>query len=373
MRRYYGSFIVLRRPRRDDPQREFATARSIRSVKDKWGIPVLRFHWKWSEHETRQAAHMQKTFADIIERDGRARARRRSQTDGAKAIAPGGSIIHEVGGAIMGTDAEDLGDQPVVPDLGRARICSSPTARCSPRTRTRIRRSRSWRSPGAPPTTFSSACGARSCDGSAHDDQVGAGGERGLAAARPAVARRRRSRACRRRATARIRTCSRLYQPGELWPLTLDGAAAPARGSALRPHHSGRRALPERLGRRRGRLHRRVDERALPGAASATGRSCSDGFAWLDARGHAALRQGICRARRRRSRTPSAMTSATHRRAEPALREAAHFFARYRDLTAGGFYSTPAGPQGPRLRRQRAARALSTDRRPSCSKKLDLP
>ena len=25
------------------------------SVKDKWGIPVLRFHWKWSEHEINQA------------------------------------------------------------------------------------------------------------------------------------------------------------------------------------------------------------------------------------------------------------------------------------------------------------------------------
>ncbi|GAC1311050.1 MAG: hypothetical protein NVSMB10_19050 [Steroidobacteraceae bacterium] len=30
-------------------------------------------------------------------------------------------------------------------------------------------------------------------------------------------------------------------------------------------------------------------------------------------------------------------------RAAAALREAAHFFARYRDLTAGGFYSSPAG------------------------------
>ena len=28
-------------------------------------------------------------------------------TDGAKAIAPGGSIIHEVGGAIMGSDAKN--------------------------------------------------------------------------------------------------------------------------------------------------------------------------------------------------------------------------------------------------------------------------
>ena len=37
---------------------------------DQWGIPVLRFHWKWSEHETKQAAHMQKTFAEIIEAMG---------------------------------------------------------------------------------------------------------------------------------------------------------------------------------------------------------------------------------------------------------------------------------------------------------------
>ena len=39
-------------------------------VKDKFGIPVLRFHWKWSEHEIGQAAHMQKTAADIIEAMG---------------------------------------------------------------------------------------------------------------------------------------------------------------------------------------------------------------------------------------------------------------------------------------------------------------
>jgi hypothetical protein len=32
-------------------------------------------------------------------------------------------------------------------------------------------------------------------------------------------------------------------------------------------------------------------------------------------------------------------------RAPPALHEAAHFFARYRDLTAGGFYSSPIGRQ----------------------------
>ena len=75
------------------------------NLKDKWGIPVLRFHWKWSEHETRQAAHMQKTFAELIEAMG-GKVRSKPETDGAKAIEPGGKIIHEVGGTIMGADAK---------------------------------------------------------------------------------------------------------------------------------------------------------------------------------------------------------------------------------------------------------------------------
>ena len=75
-------------------------------VKDKWGIPVSRFHWKWSEHEIRQAAHMQQTFADIITAMG-GRMRKPPEKDGRKAIQPGGFIIHEVGGAIMGEAREN--------------------------------------------------------------------------------------------------------------------------------------------------------------------------------------------------------------------------------------------------------------------------
>jgi len=71
------------------------------AVKDKWGIPVLRFHWKFSEHEIRQAAHMQRTFADWLEAMGATEVRR-PDPDGRQAIEPGGSIIHEVGGTIMG-------------------------------------------------------------------------------------------------------------------------------------------------------------------------------------------------------------------------------------------------------------------------------
>ena len=34
---------------------------------DQWGIPVLRFHFKWTEYELRQAKDMQETFKSIIE------------------------------------------------------------------------------------------------------------------------------------------------------------------------------------------------------------------------------------------------------------------------------------------------------------------
>jgi len=35
-------------------------------VVDRWGIPVLRFHWQWSDHEHRQVKHMQETFRALI-------------------------------------------------------------------------------------------------------------------------------------------------------------------------------------------------------------------------------------------------------------------------------------------------------------------
>ena len=75
-------------------------------VADKWGIPVLRFHWKWSEHELRQAAHMRKTFGEFTERMG-GKIISGGDTDGGKAISRGGEIIHEVGTCRMGDTAEN--------------------------------------------------------------------------------------------------------------------------------------------------------------------------------------------------------------------------------------------------------------------------
>jgi hypothetical protein len=102
MRRYYGSFVNFD-GRGEMIPNEHSWCEIDPATRDRWGIPVLRFHWQWSEHETRQAAHMQKTFGQIIEAMG-GRVKGEVKTDGVQAIAPGGSIIHEVGGAIMGED-----------------------------------------------------------------------------------------------------------------------------------------------------------------------------------------------------------------------------------------------------------------------------
>ena len=101
-RRYYGSFVGFA-GRGEMIPNENSYCEIDANLKDKWGIPALRFHWQWSEHETRQAAHMQKTFAGIIEAMG-GKVMGEVKTDGAEAISPGGFIIHEVGGAMMGAD-----------------------------------------------------------------------------------------------------------------------------------------------------------------------------------------------------------------------------------------------------------------------------
>jgi choline dehydrogenase-like flavoprotein len=75
------------------------------NVVDKWGIPVLRFHFKWSEYEIRQAKDMQETFRAIIEAAG-GEYKTKTPLNGERpfGIAEGGKIIHEVGTARMGAD-----------------------------------------------------------------------------------------------------------------------------------------------------------------------------------------------------------------------------------------------------------------------------
>lgn len=103
MRRYYGADIGLA-GRGEMIPNEDCYAELDPDLKDKFGIPVLRFHWKWAEHEINQATHMRQTFHELVDRLGGTVTSGKS-TDGKAAIAKGGQIIHEVGCARMGADA----------------------------------------------------------------------------------------------------------------------------------------------------------------------------------------------------------------------------------------------------------------------------
>ncbi len=72
------------------------------TVVDEWGIPVLRFHWKWSDYEINQARHAQQTFHEIIATAGG----KVTYSSGPPnwGISRGGEIIHEVGTVRCGND-----------------------------------------------------------------------------------------------------------------------------------------------------------------------------------------------------------------------------------------------------------------------------
>jgi choline dehydrogenase-like flavoprotein len=72
---------------------------------DQWGIPVLRFNWKWSDNEIKMAKDMQETFRAIVEEAGGV-FQSKARPDGERpyGIADGGVIIHEIGTARMGNN-----------------------------------------------------------------------------------------------------------------------------------------------------------------------------------------------------------------------------------------------------------------------------
>lgn len=69
---------------------------------DRWGIPVLRFHFKWSEHELKMQQHMENTFAEILQTMGGTPVK--SPRPPEDKISIGGMIIHELGTVRMGDD-----------------------------------------------------------------------------------------------------------------------------------------------------------------------------------------------------------------------------------------------------------------------------
>jgi choline dehydrogenase-like flavoprotein len=74
------------------------------TVVDKWGIPVLRFHFKFGDYEYNQAKHMQETFRAIITEMGGTPMTPMPTAAQGYGIEAGGRIIHEAGVTRMGND-----------------------------------------------------------------------------------------------------------------------------------------------------------------------------------------------------------------------------------------------------------------------------
>jgi choline dehydrogenase-like flavoprotein len=72
---------------------------------DRFGIPVLRFHWKFADYEINQAKHMQETFRSLIVAMGGTPTSQMPTREQNYNLAAGGTIIHELGGARMGSYA----------------------------------------------------------------------------------------------------------------------------------------------------------------------------------------------------------------------------------------------------------------------------
>jgi choline dehydrogenase-like flavoprotein len=101
-RRLYGTFVGFSGRGEMVPSKD-CYCELDPSVVDRYGIPVLRFHWKWSDYELNQARHMVHTFAEIIEKMGGKVVGKLPSREKDYGLRLGGEIIHEAGTTRMGT------------------------------------------------------------------------------------------------------------------------------------------------------------------------------------------------------------------------------------------------------------------------------
>ena len=102
-RRFYGATVSFAGRGEMVPNKDCYCEVDPAAV-DQWGIPVLRFHWKWTDHEYKQVKHMQETFRAIIQEMGGTPMSPMPGADVGYGIETGGRIIHEIGTTRMGND-----------------------------------------------------------------------------------------------------------------------------------------------------------------------------------------------------------------------------------------------------------------------------
>jgi choline dehydrogenase-like flavoprotein len=104
-RKYYGSTVSFS-GRGEMVTNDNTYCEIDPQVVDTYGIPVLRFHFRFTEHEYRQAKHMQDTFRGIIHELGGTPLSPMPSKESGYGLENGGRIIHEVGTTRMGSNPE---------------------------------------------------------------------------------------------------------------------------------------------------------------------------------------------------------------------------------------------------------------------------
>lgn len=103
VKKYYGSVVGFGGRGESVAQRD-NYCEIDPSVVDQYGIPVLRFHYKWTDFERKQAKHMHETFEELIHNMGGEALSEAPGADREYGLEAPGRIIHEVGTTRMGTD-----------------------------------------------------------------------------------------------------------------------------------------------------------------------------------------------------------------------------------------------------------------------------
>jgi len=103
VKRFYGSVIGISGRGESVPQEDNYCEIDPEKV-DEFGIPVLRFHYEWTDYERLQSKHMHETFERIFEAMGATPLGDKPGKDRDYGLLAPGRIIHEVGTTRMGND-----------------------------------------------------------------------------------------------------------------------------------------------------------------------------------------------------------------------------------------------------------------------------
>ena len=103
VKKYYGSVIGLA-GRGEGIARKENYCEIDPTTVDQFGIPVLKFNYKWSDLEIKQAKHMQDTFEEIFHNMGGEPLGNKPDASTDYGLLTPGRIIHEVGTTRMGNN-----------------------------------------------------------------------------------------------------------------------------------------------------------------------------------------------------------------------------------------------------------------------------